>query len=214
MSMNNTIKASVSGEAVAFAAGAASAASGKGVAELIGKIKGSNAEVRTKAWQVAGELGAAAVGPLAEVMTADDLEVARAAKRALWQIVRYTGRPGADKDKQGVAQELAGLLGGKTPIPVRREVLWMLSEVGEKQAIEPIAELLGHKELREDTRMVLERIPGKASLAAIRAAFKDSPKDFKGNMAQSLRKRGEKVRGFECAKLVPTKKTTVKALPK
>jgi len=62
--------------------------------------------------------------------------------------------------------------------------------------------------------MVLERIPGKASVAALMAGFKTSPEDFKGNIAQSLRKRGKKVRGYECVKLVPTKKTTVKALPK
>ncbi len=212
--MNNTFKASAIGVAAALAAPVADAASRKGVAEQIGKIKDSNAEIRTKSWQAAGEFGAKAVEPLAEVRRADDLDVARAAKRALWQIVRYTGRPGADKDKKAVAEKLAGLLGGKTPIPVRREVLWMLSEVGEKQAVEPIAELLGHKELREDARMVLERIPAKASLAALRAGFKASPEDFKGNIAQSLRKRGKKVRGYKCVKLVPTKKTSVKALPK
>lgn len=214
MSNNRSIKASASGAAAALAAAAASASSGKSVDTLIGKIKDSSAEVRTQAWQGAGEFGAAAVGPLAKVMTVDDMEVARAAKRALWQIVRYAGRPGADEEKEGVAEELAALLGGKTPIAVRREVLWMLSEIGERQAIEPIAELLGHRELREDARMVLERIPVKASLAALRGGFKASPEDFKGNIAQSLRKRGKKVRGYECVKLVPTKETSVKALPK
>ena len=214
MSMNNIAKASLSGAAVAIAAGAASAASRRGVAGLIGKIKDSSAEVRTKAWQGAGKVGAAGVGPLAEVMLADDLEVARAAKRALWKIVRHTGRPGADKEKNAVARKLAGLLGGDTAVAVRREVLWMLSEIGGKKELEPIAELLGHKELREDARMVLERIPGRGSVSALRAGMKAAPEEFKLNIAQSLRKRGSRVRGYECVKLVPTKKTTVKALPK
>ena len=205
--MNN-----ITGTAVAVSA--AGAAPGRGVIDLIRKIKDSNAEVRTEAWQGAGELGAAGIEAMAGLMTDENLEVARAAKRAMWKIVRHTGRPGADKERQAVADSLAGLLGGKVPVVIRREVLWMLSEIGDKKAIEPMAELLGHKELREDARMVLERIPGKASVAALRAGFKTSPEDFKGNIAQSLRKRGKKVRGYECVKLVPTKKTTVKTLPK
>lgn len=211
MSMGNIAKAHASGTAV-VAGGVADAASKKGVADLIGKIKDSSAEVRTKAWQEAGEAGAAAVNALAEVMTDKDMEVARAAKRALWQIVHYTGRPGADQEKQAVAGKLAGLLGDDRPVAVRREVLWMLSEVGRKKAVEPIAGLLANKELREDARMVLERIPDKSSVAALRAGFKAAPDDFKPSLAQSLRNRGGKVRGYECVKLVPTKQTSIKPL--
>ena len=181
----------------------------KAVAELIEKIKDSSPEVRTKAWLGAGEVGWRAVAALAEVMTDKNLEVARAAKRALWKIVRHAGRPGADQERQAVAAHLGGLLADDTPVSVRREVLWMLSEIGEEELVKPIAGLMSNKELREDARMVLERIPGKASVAALRAGFKTSPEDFKPNLAQSLRKRGQKVRGYECVKLVPTKKTTV-----
>jgi len=184
----------------------------KGVAELIVKIKDSDAEVRSKAWLGAGEVGAAAVTELAAVMTDKDLEVARAAKRGLWKIVRHTGRPGADRERNAVARKLAGLLGDETAVAVRREALWMLSEIGEKNAIEPIAELLGDKELREDARQALERIPGKGSLAALKAGFEAVPKEFKPNIAQSLRKLGVRVKGYECVKLVPTKQTTVKPL--
>jgi len=211
MSMDNITKAHAAGAAV-VAGGVADAASEKGVAELIGKIKDSSAEVRAKAWLGAGEAGAAAVNALAEVMTDKDLEVARAAKRALWRIVHYTGRPGADEERQAVADKLAGLLGDGQPVAVRREVLWMLSEIGQKKAVEPIASLLANKELREDARMVLERIPDKSSLAALRAGFKSAPEDFKPNLAQSLRNRGGKVRGYECVKLVPAKQTSIKPL--
>jgi len=70
--------------------------------------------------------------------------------------------------------------------------------------------LLSNSELREDARMVLQRIPGRRSLAALRAGLKAAPKDFKINIAQSLRQRGVRVRGLPCVKLVPTKKTNVK----
>ena len=196
------------------AGAAVGAARTKAVADLIEKIKDSNPDVRTKAWLGAGEVGWPAVPPLAEVMTDENLEVARAAKRALWKIVRHAGRPGADEERQSVAVHLSRLLADDRPVAVRQEALWMLSEIGEKELIKPIAGLLTNKELREDARMVLERIGDKASVAALEAGFKTAPEDFKLNIAQSLRKRGKKVRGYECVKLVPTKQTAVKALPK
>ncbi|MBN2272458.1 MAG: HEAT repeat domain-containing protein [Sedimentisphaerales bacterium] len=186
----------------------------KAVADLIEKIKDSSPDVRTKAWLGAGEAGWPAVSSLAEVMTDENLEVARAAKRALWKIVRHAGRPGADQERQSVAVHLSSLLADDRPVAVRREALWMLSEIGEKELIKPIAGLLTNKELREDARMVLERIGDKASVAALEAGFKTAPEDFKLNLAQSIRKRGKKVRGYECVKLVPTKQTAVKTLPK
>jgi len=185
---------------------------GQGVDGLIAGIKSSSAEVRTEAWQSAGKAGAPAVKPLAKVMTDDDLEVARAAKRALWQIVRYTGRPGANLERRAVETELVGLLGDDQPVAVRREVLWMLSEIGARRSIEAIAGLLKNEDLREDARMALERIPNRRSLAALKAGFEAAPEDFKPNIAQSLRKRGEEVAGYPCQKLVPTKKTDVKPL--
>jgi HEAT repeat protein len=145
-------------------------------------------------------------------MTDNDLEVARAAKRALWKLVRDAGRPRAGKQKRAVEAELTGLLGDDQPVPVRREVLWMLSEIGGRNSIKPVAQLIRHAELREDARMALERIPTKRAVTALKARFKAAPEDFKPNIAQSLRKRGEQVAGYPCRKLVPTKKTDLKPL--
>jgi HEAT repeat protein len=175
-------------------------------------IRDDNAKVRTKAWLSAGEVGAAGVKPLARVMSNKELEVARAAKRGLWKIVRHVGRPGAGNEKRTVVGKLVELLGDEQPVPVRREALWMLSEIGTRKSIKPIAALLSNRELREDARMVLQRIPSKSAVAALRAGLKAAPEDFKLNIAQSLRQRGVKVRGLPCVKLVPTKKTNVKPL--
>jgi len=190
----------------------ADTARGQGVDELIAGIKSAGDKERTEAWQSAGEVGAPAVKPLAKVMTDNDLEVARAAKRALWKIVRYTGRPGANKERRAVETELVELLGDDQPVAVRREVLWMLSEIGARNSIKPIARLLRNEGLREDARMALERIPTKRAVQALKAGFEKAPEDFKINMAQSLRNRGEEVDGYPCQKLVPTKKTDVKPL--
>lgn len=192
--------------------GEASAARRKAVDELIAGIKDDDPGVRTEAWLGAGEAGAAAVKPLAAVMQEGQLEVARAAKRALWKIVRHVGRRRARKEKKAVVTELIELLGDDQPVSVRREVLWMLSEIGRKESVEPVAALLSNKELREDARMVLERIPIKSAVKALKEGFEASSEDFKLNIAQSLRKRGVEVSGYPCVKLVPTEKTNVKPI--
>ena len=213
MSMNNSKKAPLVAAAVAGSVVTAEAArKSKRVDKLISRIKDDSAEVRTEAWQRAGEVGAPAVKPLAEVMTDENLEVARAAKRALWKIVRVAGRPEGGRQKRAVETQLIDLLGESQPVAVRREVLWMLSEIGERSSVRPIAELMANKELREDARMALERIPLEGAVRALKAGFEAAPEDFKLNLAQSLRKRGEEVAGYPCQKLVPKKKTNVKPL--
>jgi HEAT repeat protein len=178
--------------------------------ELLEGIRSTDDQVRMQAWLAAGPVGAAAVKPLAEAMRADDLEVARAAKRALWQITHYVGRPGADSEKRPVLAELIALCGGDQPPAVRREVLWMLSEIGGDESVDTVAELLVNEDLREDARMALQRIPGDKSLAALRAALAAAPADFKPNIAVSLRQRGVEVPGIPDLKLTPVKQTSIK----
>jgi len=212
MPTNNLKKAPLGAAIAAAAVTAADAARNTAVDKLIAGVKDSSETVRTQAWLGAGAAGAPAVKPLAKVMTDNDMEVARAAKRALWKIVRHTGRPGANKERRAVETELAELLDDSQPVATRREVLWMLSEIGARNSIKSIAELLGNKELREDARMALERIPTKRALTVLEAGMKKTPEEFKPNIAQSLRKRGEEVAGYPCQKLVPTKQTNVKPL--
>ena len=213
MSMNNSKKVSLAAAATgAISKTAGAARSKKAVAKLIAGIRDDDDKVRAEAWLGAGKVGAAAVKPLAEVMTDKDFEVARAAKRGLWKIVRHVGRPKSGNKKNAVVNNLIELLSDQTPDSVRREVLWMLSEIGGRKAVEPIAALLSNKDLREDARMVLQRIPTRGALAALKAGFEAAPEDFKLNIAQSLRQRGAKVSGYPCVKLVPTKKTNVKPL--
>ena len=210
--MNNSKKVSLAAAATGVMSGGASGARKKAVEELMAGIRDENDKVRAEAWLGAGEVGTAAVKPLARVMTDKDFEVARAAKRGLWKIVRHVGRPKAGNERRAVVGELVELLDDEQPVPVRREVLWMLSEIGTRKSIKPIAALLSNKALREDARMVLQRIPSKNALAALRAGFKAAPEDFKLNIAQSLRQRGVEVSGYPCVKLVPTKKKNVKPL--
>ena len=209
------------------------------VQQLIAKIKDRDAQVRAAAWQNAGSVGAAAVRPLAGLMgqmdaelaqsakggsgtdkddkeaIAYNLEVRRAAKRGLWVIVRHVGRPGAEKERRPVAGRLCRLLLDDQPVAVKREVLWMLSEIGGAQAVAAIREMpdiLEDRGLREDARCVVERIPGREATDALLDALEGSTDDeFRLAIAHSLRVRGVEVdkKRYPPQKLIPTKQTKV-----
>jgi len=208
MTANNLKTATTVAGAATALAKASHAAQPASVDELLAKIKSQDDNVRGPAWQGAGPCGAPAVKPLAAVMTDADFEIARSAKRALYKIVRHAGRPSATKEAKAVAAELIALL-PSSPTVVRREALWMLSEIGGDEAVAPMATLLSDKEVREDARCALMRLPGRKATAALKSAFASAPEEFKFALAESLRQRGEKVKGYPSQKLVPTRQTTV-----
>lgn len=201
--------------------------------KLLEQIQSNDPQVRTDTWLTCGPLGAAAIKPLAKLVAeseaevirlrdegktqqlAQPLEVGRAAKRAMWKIVRTAGAPGAEAAKKQVEQELIGLVGPDQPVCVRREVLWMLSEIGGPATIEAlrrVPDILDHKEIREHARCCAERIPGQAATEALLDALEAAPDDFKPAVAQSLRVRGIEVdpQRYPSQKLIPTKQTAFK----
>lgn len=178
------------------------------VEDFIARIQSKDDSVRGPAWQSAARWGAPAVKLLVPVMQDQDFEVARSARRALWVITRHAGRPGAAREAKAVARELVARLAG-SPSSTQRELLWMLSEIGSDDEIPPIAALLSDSNVREDARCALMRMPGRKSTAALKAAFASAPEDFKFALAESLRQRGESIKGYPTQKLVPSRATTV-----
>jgi hypothetical protein len=177
---------------------------------LLAKIKDANDKVRAVAWQGAGQVGAPALKPLAEIAAdaaGDKLEIARSANHAMWQIVRHAGRPGADDQRKAVCDALMPLVGDSSlPLQLRRDVIWMLSEIIDNDAIdvEGAASALSDSDLRDDVRMGLQRVPGEKSIAALKAGLERAGDDeFKQALACSLRRRGVDVPNVPCDKLKP-----------
>ncbi len=181
--------------------------------EWIARLGSADDAVRGPAWQQAGPLGLAAVAPLAKAMTGPDPETARAAKRALWNVVHFAARPpggGASEAGRAVANAIAAVLGpDSTPVQARREWVWMLSVIGEEETVPVLAALLAKEDLREDARCALQRIPGRRGVEALRRALVDASPEFAPALADALRALGETVRGFPSRRLVPTRSTTV-----
>jgi hypothetical protein len=178
-------------------------------AELAAALKSKDDKQRAAGIDSAAQSGPAAIKAVCPLLADSETETIRAAKRALYKIVRDVGKPGTAAKAKAVEKEFVAVLQTSSSIPERREVLWMLSEIGGDDSIKPVAALLANADLREDARCVLQRIPGKASLKALNDALKTVPEEFKYHVAESLRKRGEKVSGYPSRRLVPTKHTSV-----
>ena len=209
-SLSSTV-ISITPVAAAMATGTVSSAAAE-TETLLKNIRSKDDKVRCEAWQNAGAVGAPGVEPLAALLVDADIEVARAAKRAMEQIVHRAGRPGAPAEASAVEMELIKLLKNESPV-VRRAAVWMLSEIGSDESVDPISALLGDAQVREDARCALQRIPGDKSVSALRSAMKTAPEDFKYAIAESLRKRGQNVSDYPTKKLAPTLPTQVKAAP-
>jgi HEAT repeat protein len=196
--------------AAVLSAAAAAAADVVEVDKLIAQLQSQDENVRGEAWQGAATVGWSAVKPLALLMTHQDFEIARAAKRALWKIVRHAARPKAEKERQAVQAELVALLKAP-PATVQCEAAWMLSEIGDASSVQELARQLKQIEVREAARCALERLPGPKAIRALEQALKSAPEDFRPALASSLRARGCKVADDASQKLLPSRKTTVEA---
>lgn len=177
---------------------------------LIAGIQSPDDNVRAAARDNVGPLGAAAIGPLAKIACEGEGEIARAANRAMLNVVYHAGRPDASDEAKAVAAELIKLISPEPPLQFRRDVLWMVWQIAGPEAVAPVAALLSNPDLREDARMCLEGLPAAEAVGALQTALGTAPDDFKPAVAHSLRKRGVEVPGVSELRLVPTKQTSVK----
>jgi hypothetical protein len=179
---------------------------------LLTRIQGTDEAARAAARDGAGAVGAKAIQPLAKIAAGTELEVARAANRAIQNIVFHAGRPGAEGEAQAVSDELLKLLGDAQPVQLRRDVLWMIWQIAGEEATDPVAALLTHADLHDDARMTLERLPGDKATAALQAALAKAADEAKPALAHSLRVRGIDTPGVPDLRLKPTKSTAVKSV--
>lgn len=151
------------------------------------KLKSDDAEARAVAARAAGPQGAAAIVPLAEIMGGDNKGAAWAATQALNHIAHYSARPGArPQEARQVAAELLKIAASNRPRMVRSEALDALGFIGGAPEVPMLARLLDDKDVREEARMALERIPGAESQRALQQASQKAPADFQPNLRQSL----------------------------
>src|SRR5262245_35992456 len=84
---------------------------GESLDAFLKKIKDPDAKTRRAAWDAAGEQGAAALLPLADILAGSDRDAALAAAHAMARIAHASAAPegGAAKSRKEVAAVLAGI---------------------------------------------------------------------------------------------------------
>lgn len=178
--------------------------------EILSALRSNDDEQRTAALAASRELGSAAIAPIAPLLADPETETRRAAKRALEPIVHDAGKDGSlGQPARQVEAQLLSALQAATDDQARRDLIWFLSEVGGEPAIQALGARLQEQAVREDARCALERIPLPSAVTALKEAFPSAPEDFKFALAESLRKRNEKVDGYPSQRLVPAKSTEV-----
>lgn len=157
--------------------------------DLLDQLQSPDANVRLNAWKSAGPAGASAVSGLSDLMASPDKSIAKCATGALQNVAHYAARPGATKEAQAVTTALLKLADSTRPRKVRAEALTLVGAIGDARAVPILTKLLADKDVREEARMALERIPGSASLNALKKAMASAPDDYKGSLQQSIQAR-------------------------
>ena len=160
------------------------------LAAFLDKIKSTDNDTRIGAWQSAGPMGASAIAPLAEIAAGTEKGPAKAATEAMQSIAHYSARHGSGPETHAVSAALLKVGASAKPRLVRSNAINLIGFTGDSTAIPGLMKLLADMEMREDARMALERIPGAASLNALKKAYAAGPADFKDNIQQSLHNRG------------------------
>ena len=159
-------------------------------ADLLDRLQSPDANVRLKAWQNAGPAGAAAIPGLGDLMASPDKSVAKCAHGTLEVIAHYAAKSGSGSPTaHSVTANLLKLADSTRPRMVRADAITLVGVVGDGRAVPTLAKLLSDKDVREDARMALERIPGSASLNALKKASQTVPDDYKPSINQSLHTR-------------------------
>jgi len=158
--------------------------------DFLARIGDPNADVRAEAWKTAGQHGAPAIAPLAELAESEDLGIAKAALAAIGTITSYAGRPGAPDERDAVAKALANAVQETKDEQVRRELLHYLGLVASDDQVSALVALLDDPAVGEDARIALERVPGGAATAALVEALQSSSEDVQVRVAAALARRG------------------------
>ena len=161
---------------------------------LLSAINHGDTAARVSAVKQSVLVGTPAIVPLGQVAGGGEPAAARAATEALNRIVLHAGRPKADRERKEAVARLGELAQPTHPRVVRAQAVFLIGSIGRDEAVRPLTALLGDEQMREDARMALERVPGKAADAAIKQAEKTAPPDFKASLRLSIKHRATPMR--------------------
>jgi len=148
-------------------------------------IRNDDAEIRYAAWSRAGEADPEVIPELAKLLVALQPGVRKAADESLKNIVHSVGKEPAGARRTAVVRQFIALT-ATSPVWVRTVALRHLSLIGGDETVPAVAKLLRNTELQEEAAFCLERIPGRASSAALMSALPEVSAAFKPRILAAL----------------------------
>src|SRR5262249_27630856 len=148
-------------------------------------VRNDDADIRYAAWSRAGDADPEVIPELAKLLTAEQPGVRKAAGESLKNIVHSVGKEPAGARRAAVVKQFITLTGAG-PVWVRTIALRHLSLIGGDETVPAVAKLLRDAELQEEAAFCLERIPGRASNAALMSALPEVSDAFKPRILAAL----------------------------
>ncbi len=156
------------------------------------RVRSEDDNVRLAARDEALRIGVRAIDPLADLMLDTRRDVAITARWSIEKIVHHAGRPGGSEERGEVCAKLRGLLTPEATLLIKLEVLTWLGYIGGDRSVPVVARQLSdsNRHVRETARLTLERIPGRASIAALQTGLESAEESVKPRFLYSLGKNG------------------------
>ncbi len=130
-------------------------------AKFLESMASPDPAVRRAAAAFARRRGADALPGLADLAASSDKAVAKAAQKAMADIIHHAARPGAGGEAGQAAAALLNIAqAANRPRAVRAHALYLLGFVASKTAAPVLKGLMTDREIGEDARMALDRIGG------------------------------------------------------
>jgi HEAT repeat protein len=160
-----------------------------GLEAWLQRLQSPDAGVREAAWLEAARYGPGAIRPLGGLMAGEDKTSGRAARLAMEVIVSDAGAPGAGGKRAAVSRAICEVLKSEQPAATRAVEMRMLGLVGGDEVVPTLVGLLADKDVADDARQALERIPGQAATMALLQALSAAPVERKPGFVNSLGRR-------------------------
>ncbi|MBI1791128.1 MAG: hypothetical protein HYR60_26665, partial [Acidobacteria bacterium] len=164
--------------------------------KFLSDIQSESADLRFAAWRAAGEVDPRAIPDLGKLAASDKPGVRKAAVEALSTMAHAVGQETGTPKRSEVVKKLIELAGGDYAPSVRAVALRQLSLIAGDDAV-PSIKWVDNPDLREEVAFCLERIPGKASIKALMAYYREARDDFKPRVLAALgHRRAEEALGL------------------
>ena len=163
---------------------------GGGMEEWLARVASPDGNVRQAAWLEAAKYGAPAIVPLGQLLAGEDKSVARAARLAMEVIVADAGKPGNEAKRAATSRALGEALKTQPPVTARQTEIRMLALVGGDEAAPLLGSLLADKDVGEDARQALARIPGPAATQALIEGLSHAAPERQVGFINALARRG------------------------